>query len=98
MATTITTTETAETIWFKILSLLIALVFIGFTLANVIYFNRLRSGLCTAVTRGQANSMFWVNIILLIIASILFAWTLIRLIITLETREKITKTLVSPNL
>lgn len=58
--------------------------FAGFTLANVIYFNRLRTSLSTlsgvSVTAGEASALMWINIILLILSLIIFIWSIVRLV------------------
>jgi TRAP-type C4-dicarboxylate transport system permease small subunit len=93
--------ETTETRWFKIVSFIIAVIFLGFIIANVVYFNRLRHGTSNAITQAEANSMYWVNVIILIIAILLFLWTLYRLIFTTEfkivsTAKPVVVTTVKP--
>lgn len=77
--------DTTETQWFKIIVFISAGFFAGLFLANIIYYNRLRSG--QTLSHGEAVSMLWLNIILFILAIILFIWALIRLILRQDVRQ-----------
>jgi len=83
--------DKTETRWFKIVTMIIAGFFVGFSIANVIYFNRIRTESCMAVTRGEATTMLWVNIALLVIATILFLWSLVRLIFSRDSRQEMVR-------
>lgn len=78
--------DTTETRWFKIVTLVAAGFFSGLFIANVIYYNRLRNG--GNVTKGEATAMLWINGILLVIAIILFVWALVRLVAPEGAKEK----------
>lgn len=55
----------------------------GFAIANIIYFNRLRSpSTAPLVSPGEATALMWLNIILLILSAIAFIWSLISLVTT----------------
>lgn len=80
--------DTAETRWFKIIVTIVSGFFIGIAIANIVYYNRIRSGTCNAVTKNEANVMFWINIVILVIAVIIFLWSLWRLLFTQSQRSK----------
>lgn len=70
--------ETSESRWFKILLFIAIVMFIGFAIANLVYYSRLRSG--QTLTANEITAMLVVNGILLFLALIFFIWTLWRLI------------------
>lgn len=72
--------------WFKITVVISSGFFAGFSIANAIYYNRIRTGACSAVTQGEAATLLWINIILAILAIIIFFWALWLLIFTAEVR------------
>lgn len=75
-------TQTHETKGFSIFTFIIALFFIGFSIANIVYFKRIRdnNSNCSIITTGEATAMLVINVILLIIAIILVIWGLFRLV------------------
>ena len=82
--------EISESRWFKIVVFVISGFFVGFSLANIIYFNRIRrNGGGDRVTRGEATSMLWVNAILFAIALIVFIWSIFRLVAGREYRQRV---------
>lgn len=83
--------DTTATKWFKIIVAIATLFFIGFTGANIYYYNKIRSNpsACSAVTKGEATSMLWINIILLIIAIIIFFWAFVTLFTSRELRQQV---------
>ena len=64
--------DTTESRSFKIVVFLLAAIVVGVTIANIVYYNRIRNGTCNAVTHGEATTLVWVNAILLIIAALIF--------------------------
>jgi len=80
-------TETTESRWFKIVVFLASGFFFGFSIANAVYYDRIRRGAsCSAISRNEANTMFWINVILAIIAGIVFIWSIYKLF-TKDYRE-----------
>lgn len=89
--------ETSESRWFKISVFVISGFFVGFSLANIIYFNRLRrAGGGGGVTRSEATSMLWINGILFAIALVIFIWSIYRLVAGVEYRQRVTQYLNEP--
>ena len=78
-----------ESRWFKIATFIISGFFIGFSIANLVYYDRLRKGNCDTISTGEATSMLWLNVILLIIAVLMFFWALWKLIFSQEKRKSI---------
>lgn len=80
-------TETTESRWFKIVVFLASGFFLGFSIANAVYYDRIRRGAsCDAITKGEADTMFWINVILAFIAGIVFLWSIYKLF-TKDYRE-----------
>ena len=79
--------DTTESRWFKIVVFLLTSIVVGVSIANIVYFNRIRTGNCQAISHGTAVTMIWVNVILLIIAAIIWLWSIWRLIFSRTTRE-----------
>ena len=65
--------------WFAIFVLLVAIIILIVSILNVIYYNRIRSGACNALTRQEAETGFWTNIIVAILVFILLFITVIFL-------------------
>ncbi|PCJ29034.1 MAG: hypothetical protein COA94_02825 [Rickettsiales bacterium] len=82
--------NTTETRWFKIFVSVITAFVVGISIANVVYYNRIRTGTCNAITRGEADAMFWINIIVSISSGLLFVWSLWRLVFSKDLRSQIT--------
>lgn len=80
--------DSTETRWFKILVLIASGLVAGVSLANIIYYNRIRTGSCTAVSVNEATGLLVVNVIIFIIAILLFLWALWRLLFSREFRVK----------
>lgn len=68
-----------ESVWFRSISLIGFGFITGAFIANAIYWERILSGQCNAVSRSEANGLLWINIILAIIAGAMFIWAFIRL-------------------
>jgi hypothetical protein len=82
--------ETSEARWFKIVVFVVSGFFVGFSLANIIYFNRIRrNNGVPGITRGEATSMLWINAILFAISLIIFIWAIFRLVAGREYRQRI---------
>lgn len=89
--------ETTESRWFKIVVFVVSGFFVGFSLANIIYFNRIRrNGGGGGVTQGEATSMLWINGILFAIALIIFLWSIYRLIAGQEYRQRVVQYFQEP--
>ena len=85
--------DTNETRWFKIFAFIGTGFFAGLFLANIVYYNRVRTG--GVITKNEALSMLILNGILFAIAFILFIWCLYRLLVTEDTRAVIKEAAVS---
>lgn len=82
-----------ESRWFKVFAFIISGFVVGVSIANIIYFNRLRKKPSTDITSTEATSMLWVNIVILVISSLLFIFALWKLIFSQSYRAKlVTKT------
>ena len=88
--------DTTESRWFKIIVTLLSAIIIGVTIANLVYFNKIRTGTCNAVSSGEATTMLWINVILLVIAAVVFIWSLYRLFVSHDTRKQVQHYMVSP--
>lgn len=89
MSTCFTQTRT-----FDIIVFISSGFFAGFSLANIIYYNRIRtsSSTCTAVSKGEANVMLIINIILFILSILIFLWSIYMLIFSNEYKKVVTNT------
>ena len=88
--------DTTESRSFKIVVFILSAVVVGVSIANIVYFNRIRDGTCQAVSHGTATTMVWVNAILLVIAIIILLWSLWRLLFSQGAREQVKHYMVSP--
>ena len=88
--------DTTESRWFKIVVFILSSVVVGVTIANVVYFNKIRNGSCQAISHNTATTMVWVNAILLVIAIIIFLWSLWRLLFSGTARGQIRHYMISP--
>lgn len=77
--------DTTETLWFKIIVTIASGFFAGLFLANIIYYNRLRTG--GTLSSGEITSMLWLNAILFVVAIIIFIWALVRLVLSPSSRD-----------
>lgn len=77
--------DTTETLWFKIIVTIASGFFAGLFLANIIYYNRLRTG--GTLSSGEITSMLWLNAILFVVAIIIFIWALVRLVLSPASRD-----------
>lgn len=88
-------TETTESRLFKILVFIGSGFFTGFSLANIIYYNKARAFAArnptSPLSHGEATSMLWVNVFLFIFSLILFIWSIWRLLFHREHRTQITQ-------
>ena len=66
--------------WFKIIIIIVAAATIGVSIANIIYYNRIRSSNSTVISHNEAVTMLWINIILIVFAAVIFIWAIWRLI------------------
>lgn len=87
--------------WFVITVFVISGFATGFSIANTVYYWRIRSaGGCGDVSRGEANAMFWISLVLSIVFILLFLWSIWRLIFSEKARKQIsqsvTQTLQAP--
>lgn len=83
--------DTTETIWFRIFALVATAIIAGYSIANIIYYNRIRKAVTVsgAVTRGEATAMMWFSIIVFVVSAIMFIWALVRIILGSRTRARI---------
>ena len=79
--------DTTDTLWYRILALVTTGLIIGYSIANIVYYNRLRSSVSSAVSRGEATSMFVFSIIILLLATIIFIITLVRIFLGSKERS-----------
>ena len=80
--------DTTEPRWFKITVFIVSGFFAAFSIANLIYYDRIKkNGGCGSVTQGEATAMFWINLILAIVTLIVFLWALWRIIFSREYRQ-----------
>jgi len=86
--------DTSETRWFKIIVFIFAAIIVGIFIANLVYYNRIRTG--GTVTTGEATSMLWISVIILIIAIIIFLWSIWSLVFSKTTRESVKHYMLSP--
>jgi len=80
-----------EALWFRSLSLIGTGFFTGLFITNAIYFSRINSGACNAISKSEANGLMWFNIIWAIIAGVLFIWCFIRLFFHQTKRAELTE-------
>lgn len=78
----------SETLWFRIIVFIISTFFVGFSIANIVYYNRLRRDNCIAITSGEATVMFWLNLILLVFGALVWFWAIIKLLFNKSKRTK----------
>lgn len=90
--------DTTESRGYKIAVFIVSAIFVGVSIANIVYFNRLRKETTVnpPVTTSEANVMMWVNIITLIIAGLILLWSLWRLFFTHESRKAVKQYVLSP--
>ena len=68
-----------EDLWWRVLILIVLGFLLIIFIVNAIYFGRLRSRVCNAVTVGESNALFWINIVWAILTGVFFVWSFIRL-------------------
>lgn len=78
---------------FAFVVLLVMLVLIGFLIANVVYYNKIKNG--TSLSTSQANSLFILNIIGLIIVVFIFFYAIFATIRSRRYTIATTTTVVS---
>lgn len=83
--------DTTETIWFRIFALVATAIIAGYSIANIVYYNRIRKAVTVSstVTRGEATAMMWFSIIVFIVSTIMFIWAIVRIILGSRTRARI---------
>jgi len=89
--------DTTESRWFKIVVFLLTSIVVGVSIANIVYYNRIRSGTCGAVSNGEATTMLWISVIVLIIAALIWLWSIWRLFFSRETRERVKHVMLDPS-
>ena len=72
--------------WFVIAMLIVSLIFIGFSAANIYYFNRIKSG--GSISHSDLNSSVIFNSILLAMALAVLIWTVWRLAFSKQFRAQ----------
>jgi len=78
---------------FFFITIIIALFFIGFCIANIYYFKQIADGKTVSKTVGW--TMLWLNVIILVLAFILLIWAIYQVFIPVETKEIITNYVTS---
>jgi len=86
--------DTTETRWFKIIVFIFSAIIVGLFIANVVYYNRIRTG--GTVTTGEATSMLWLSVIFLIVGIIVFLWSIWSLVFSKTARESVKHYMLSP--
>jgi hypothetical protein len=74
--------SSGESMGFNIVVILVSAAAIGLSIANIISYNRIRTGTCGAVSTGEATTMLWLSVALIVLAAIPFLWAMWRLIMT----------------
>ncbi len=74
-----------SSIWFNVIVIIVAAATIGLSIANIVYYNRIKNNTCGAVSNNEANTMLWLNIVMIVLAAILFLWGIANLIFTSKT-------------
>lgn len=88
--------DTTDTLWFRILALVTTGLVVGYSIANVIYFNRLRNAPNNGViTHGEATSMFIFSLIVLLLSAIVFIIILVRIFLGAHERAHVAGKLAS---
>jgi hypothetical protein len=95
MATPVTQTTVVETpsftesFWFRLLVAIVTGFIAGYSLAAIIYFDRLRNltPSTTAITSGEAAWMLGFSVLIFVLAIILFLWSIYRLIFSSGERQ-----------
>lgn len=77
---------------FAFVVLLVMLVLLGFLIANVVYYNKIKNG--TSLTSSQANSLFILNVIGLIIVVFIFFYAIFAAIRSRKYNVSTTTTVV----
>lgn len=82
--------DTSETRWFKVIVFISTGFIAGVSLANIIYYDRIRksSRTCSAVTNTEATTMVALNVVIFILAVIVFLWSLWKLLFDRSIRDK----------
>lgn len=88
--------DTTNTKWFNALILILSLFILGFSIANIVYYTRIRNSPCTTgsgspITNGEALAMIIVNSLILIVSLIFIFIALWRLFFTKSSREYISQ-------
>jgi len=66
---------TTGTTWYNIATTVISALSSHAFYSSAIYYNRIRTGTCNAMTQSEANVMMWINIIIAIAFFIHFLWS-----------------------
>ena len=66
--------------WFTIVVFIASALLVIAFIANAIYWDRIRKGSCSAVTKKEADVLFWVNVVAGIVSGIIMLWALWRFI------------------
>ena len=72
-----------ESVWFRIVCVIVLALVLGLLIANAIYWNRFRqrAGTTSIPTKQEADGLFWFNAIMAFIVGAFFLWSLIRLFV-----------------
>ena len=79
--------DIVESRWFKLVVVTASGVIVGVSAANIAYFNRIRTGTCSAVSSTEATTMMWFNVGILIASAIIFLWGVYTLLFSKSSRE-----------
>ncbi len=72
--------STTESMWFNIIVIIVAAATIGVSIANIVYYNRIRTGTCGEISHSEAVTMLWINAGLIVLAAVIFLWAIWRLV------------------
>lgn len=82
---------------FQISVLVVGGFFIGFSAANIAYYNRIRNGEASNITQDEGLTMMVINVVLLLIAIALFFWAIYVISFSSSARKKIVEYVSAPS-
>ena len=62
--------------WIALGALVFSAVWLGFAIANIIYYDQLRNGDSGSITNGSAQTMYWLNLVGAILSAIILIWAI----------------------
>jgi hypothetical protein len=77
--------QTTETRWFVIAVIITVLFIIGFSSANIYYFNRIKSG--KTISKSDLNSSVTFNVILLVLSLMILVWAIWKSVFSQKYRS-----------